>query len=253
MNNSDLLEGLSSNKINFKVLGAREQFASDFERIWRSVKKIIKNLQPDNTSMYTPTHTIVELGRKLSLASYLMSFRPIFQKNSNLLIYPRLFTHLHTDPLHATDDFLTLLSSLQEGLLARLPGTRSDTMMSFRHVLLDYLKSSSVRFKPEVQGEGNKRGRSGLYPVVGDVIIYNDHAKLPRFGVITKIFNKNKVSVKTKHFKAIEELEMHIKKVSLIYRKCENSGHFPKDLGKRNDNNDSVMKGLSVDEFLTCI
>ena len=89
--------------------------------------------------------------------------------------------------------------------------------------------------------------------MVGDIIIYNDHAKLPRFGVITRIFNKNKVSVKTKHFKAIEEKEMHIKKVSLIYRKCENSGHFPKDLGKRNDNNDSVMKGLSVDEFLSCI
>ena len=90
--------------------------------------------------------------------------------------------------------------------------------------------------------------------MVGDIVIYNDHAGLPRFGVITKIFGKNKVSVKTRHYKLIEEKEMHVKKVSLIYRKCENNGHFPKHLGKRNDQySDSIMKGLSVDEFLSCI
>ena len=149
VNNSDLLEELSRNKINFKVLGAREQFASDFERIWRSVKKIIKNLQPNNTSLYTPTHTIVELSRKLSLASYLMSFRPIFQKNSNLLIYPRLLTHLHTDPLSTTDDLLSVLTKLQDEVLGKLPGSRTDTLMNFRTALLDYLKSSAVRFRPE--------------------------------------------------------------------------------------------------------
>ena len=254
-NNSDLLEQLSSNNINFKVLGAREAFASDFERTWKSVKKIIKNLQPSNSSLYTPIHTIIELNRKLSLASYLMSFRPFFSKNPNLLIYPRLFTHLHTNPLHATDDLLTVLTRLQEGVLARLPGSRADTMMNFRSALLDYLKSSAVRFKPEIQGEENKRGTSGLYPMVGDIVIYNDHAGLPRFGVITKVFGKNKVNVKTRHFKLIEEKEMHVKKVSLIYRKCENEGHFPKHLDKRNDQYiDSMMKeGLSVDEFLSCI
>ena len=157
-NNSDLLEELSRNKINFKVLGAREAFASDFERTWHSVKKIIKNLQPDNTSLYTPIHTIIELNRKLSLVSYLMRFRPIFQKNSNLLIYPRLLTHLHTNPLHTTDDFLSVLTRLQEGVLAKLPGSRADKVMNFRSALLDYLKSSAVRFRPEIRGEGNKRG-----------------------------------------------------------------------------------------------
>ena len=204
-NNSDLLEELSRNKINFKVLGAREAFASDFERTWRSVKKIIKNLQPDNTSLYTPIHTIIELNRKLSLASYLMSFRPIFQKNSNLLIYPRLLTHLNTNPFHTTDDLLSVLTRLQEGVLAKLPGSWADTLMNFRSALLDYLKSSAVRFRPEIRGEENKRGTSGLYPMIGDFLIYRDHAGLPRFGVITKIFGKNKVNVKTRHFKVIEE------------------------------------------------
>ena len=105
----------------------------------------------------------------------------------------RLFTHLHTNPLHAIDDLLTVLTRLQEGVLARLPGSRADTMMNFRSALLDYLKSSAVRFKPEIQGEENKRGTSGLYRMIGDIVIYSDHAGLPRFGVITKVFGKNKV------------------------------------------------------------
>ena len=60
---------------------------------------------------------------------------------------------------------------------------------------------------------------------------------------------------KTRHFKVIEEKEMHIKKVSLIYRKSENEEHFPKHLDKKNDrHSDSIMKEkLSVDEFLSCI
>ena len=163
-----------------------------------------------------------------------MSFRPIFQKDSNLLIYPRLLTHLHTNPLHTTDDLFTVLTRLQEGVLAKLPGSRADTVMNFRSALLDYLKSSGVRFSPEIRDEENKRGTSGLYPMIGDIVIYRDHAGLPRFGVITKIFGKNKVNVKTRHFKVIEEKEMHIKKVSLIYRKSENKGHFPKHLDKKN-------------------
>ena len=226
-NNSDLLEELSRSKINFKVLGAREAFASDFERTWRSVKKIIKNLQPDNTSLYTPVHTITELSHKLSLSSYLMSFRPIFKNDSNLLIYPRLLTHLHTNPLHTSDDLLTVLTRLQEGVLTNLPVSRADTMMTFRSALLDYLKSSSVRFKPELQGEKNKRATSGLHPMVGDIVIYSDHTGLPRFAVITKVFGKNKVNVRTRHYKDIEEKEMHVKKVSLIYRRCEHEGAFP--------------------------
>ena len=91
--------------------------------------------------------------------------------------------------------------------------------------------------------------------MVGYFVIYSDHAGLPRFGVITKVFGKNKVNVKTRHFKDIEEKEMHIKKVSLIYRKCENEGHFPKHLDKKNDQySDSIMKErLNIDEFLSCI
>ena len=56
------------------------------------------------------------------------------------------------------------------------------------------------------------KGASGLYPMIGDFVIYRDHTGLPRFGVITKIFGKNKVNVKTRHFKVIEEKEMHIKR-----------------------------------------
>ena len=109
-NNSNLLEELSEMKINCRILGAREAFASDFERNWKSVKKIVKSLMPGSESIYQPVHTISDLRRKLALASYLMSFRPIFQKNSDLYMYPRLFTHLHTDPIRITGDFLLVIS-----------------------------------------------------------------------------------------------------------------------------------------------
>ena len=254
-NNSDLLEELSKNKINFKVLGAREQFASDFERTWRSVKKIIRNLQPDNTTIYQPVHTITELGHKLSLATYLMSFRPILQNDSNLLTFPRLFTHLHTDPIHATDDLLGVLGRLQEAVLMSLPGSRAYVMVNFRSALLDYLKSIAVRFKPEVQGEKNKKATSGLYPVLGDIVIFSDHNGLPRFAVVTKVFGKNKVIIKARHYNQIQELEMHVKKISLIFRKSEYQGHFPKHLVKGSDKcSDLIIREeLSIDKFLSCI
>ena len=40
-NNSNLLEELSEMKITCRILGAREAFTSDFERYWKSVKKIV--------------------------------------------------------------------------------------------------------------------------------------------------------------------------------------------------------------------
>ena len=254
-NDSDLLEQLSERKINFKVLGPREQFASNFERIWRSVKKIIRNLQPDNSTIYQPVHTITELGNKLSLASYLMSFRPIFRNDSNLLIYPRLFTHLHTDPFHVTNDLLGVLGKLQQEVLMGLPGSRADTMVNFRDALLDHLKSVAVRYQSEVQGEKNRKARSGLYPAAGDIVIFKDHNDLPRFAVVIKIFGKNKVIIKAKHYNQIQELEKHVKKISLIFRESDYQGHFPKHLERGSDKNSDLItrEKLSIDKFLSCI
>ena len=152
---------------------------------------------PGSESIYQPVHTISDLRRKLALASYLMSFRPIFQKNSDLYMYPRLFTHLHTDPIRITGDFILVISKLQEQIVEKLAETRANSSEIFKQALLDYLKSSSVRFKPEVQGERNKKGLTGLYPEVNDVVIYKDHNNLPRFGIIKKVFGKNKVLVRT--------------------------------------------------------
>ena len=66
--------------------------------------------------------------------------------------------NLHTDPIRITDDFLLVISKLQEQLVVKLPETRANTSELFKQTLLDYLKSLSVRFKPEVQGERNKKG-----------------------------------------------------------------------------------------------
>ena len=64
-----------------------------------------------------------------------------------------------------------------------LPGSRADTMVNFKAALLDHLKSVAVRYQPEVQGEKNKKARSGLYPAAGDVVIFSDHNGLPRFAL----------------------------------------------------------------------
>ena len=89
----------------------------------------------------------------------------------------------------------------------------------------------------------------------GDIVIYSDHSGLPRFAVITKVFGKNKVNIKARHYNQIQELEVHVKKISLIYRKSEHQGHFPKHLHMKSDKcSDLIMKEeLSIDKFLSCI
>ena len=160
--------------INCRILGAREAFASDFERNWKSVKKIVKSLMPTNDSLYQPVHTISDLRRKLALASYLMSFRPIFQKNPEIYIYPRLLTHLHADPIRITGDFLLVISKLQEQIVGKLAETKANSSEIFKQALIDYLKFSSVRFKPQIQGDTNRKSFTGLILQVNDIIIYKD-------------------------------------------------------------------------------
>ena len=103
----------------------------------------------------------------------------------------------------------------------------------FKQALIDYLKSSSVRFKPQIQGDTNRKSFTGLIPQVNDIIIYKDHNNQPRFGIIQRILEKNRVAVKTTHYKRIDELVMHVRKISLIYRLKENKGHFPLNLERK--------------------
>ena len=105
-----------------------------------------------------------------------------------------------------------------------------------------------------MQGETNKKGLTGLSPQVNDVIIYKDHNNQPRFGIIQRVLEKNKVLVKTTHYKKIDQLEMHIRKISLIYRPKENLGHFPLNLDIKGEQINSVMnKDISIDELLALL
>ena len=128
-------------------------------------------------------------------------------------------------------------------------------MTHFKTVLLDHLKSVAVRYQSETQGEKNKKAvGSGLYPAVDDIVIFKDHNGLPRFAVIIKLLGKNKVIVKTKHYNQIQELEMHIRKISLIFRGTDYQGHFPKNIGRGSVKNSDLLnrEKLSIDEFLSC-
>ena len=86
------------------------------------------------------------------------------------------------------------------------------------------------------------------------MVIYKDHNNLPRFGIIKKVFGKNKVLVRTTYYKKVDQLEMHIKKISLIYRAKENAGHFPLSLDTKSEQRSDVMnKEVNIEEFLSCI
>ena len=89
---------------------------------------------------------------------------------------------------------------------------------------------------------------------MNDVVIYKDHNGLHRFAVIIKLFGKNKVIVKTKHYNQTQELEMHIRKISLIFRETDYQGHFPKNIGRGSVKNSDLLirEKLSIDEFLSC-
>ena len=78
---------------------------------------------------------------------------------------------------------------------------------------------------------------------------------LSRFAVVTKVFGKNKVIIKAKHYNQIQELEMHVKKISLIFRESDYQGHFPKHLDRGSDKCSDLItrEKLSIDEFLSCI
>ena len=73
--------------------------------------------------------------------------------------------------------------------------------------------------------------------------------------MVIKVFGKNKVIIKAKHYNQIQELEMHVKKISLIFRGSDYQGHFPKHLGRGSDKNSDLItrEKLSIDEFLSCI
>ena len=206
---------------------------------------------PTNDSLYQPVHTISGLKGKLDLASYLMSFRPIYQKTSGIYIYPRLLTHIHVDPIRISGDLFLVISKLQDEIVGKLAESKANSSELFKQALIDYLKSSSVRFKPQIQGDTNRKSFTGLIPQVNDIIIYKDHNNQPRFGIIQRILEKNRVLVKTTHYKKIDELVMHVRKISLIYRPKENKGHFPLNLERKSEQINSVMnQDISLDEFL---
>ena len=52
-----------------------------------------------------------------------------------------------------------------------------------------------------------EKAGSGLYPAAGDIVIFKDHNGLPRFAVVIKVFGKNKVIIKAKHY---NQIEIHI-------------------------------------------
>jgi len=53
----------------------------------------------------------------------------------------------------------------------------------------------------------NKRSMSGIKPQLSDVVTYQTHDSL-RFGIITKIFGKNKVTIRTRFMNQMEELDV---------------------------------------------
>ena len=108
-----------------------------------------------------------------------------------------------------------------------------------------------MRFKPTMQGDTNRKSFTGLVPQVNEIIIYRDHTNQPRFGIIQKILEKNRVAVRTTHYKRIDELVMHVRKISLIYRPSENKGHFPLNLKKKSEQINSVLnQDINIDQFL---
>ena len=237
--------------IDCRILGPREQFASDFERNWKSVKKIVRSLMPTNNSLYQPVHTYSGLKGKLDLASYLMSFRPIYQETSGIYIFPRLLTHIHVDPVRISGDLFLVISKLQNEIVGKLAESKKNSSEIFKQALIDYLKSSSVRFKQKMQGDSNRKSFTGLVPQVNDIIIYNDHTNQPRFGIIQKILEKNRVAVRTTHYKKINELVMHVRKISLIFRPSEYKGHFPLNLKEKSGQINSVLnQDINIDQFL---
>ena len=101
--------------------------------------------------------------------------------------------------------------------MGKLAESKKNSSEIFKQALIDYLKSSSVRSKQKMQGDSNRKSFTGLVPQVNDIIIYNDHTNQPRFGIIQKILEKNRVAVRTTHYKKINELVMHVRKISLIF------------------------------------
>ena len=56
------------------------------------------------------------------------------------------------------------------------------------------------------------------------------------------------------YYKKIDHLEMHIKKISLIYRPKENLGHFPLNLDTKGEQINKVMnKDINIEEFLALL
>ena len=222
----ELIEELTRNDVEFIPVGASEQFANPVERQVGQAKKILSSLKEDpSKSIYAQPNTLEELMGKMFSVESVMNSRPILisHKDSEVqVLCPKMLLSPYLTSSQLESWVLDVIEPLTAvGTLASLVAKNHQAVQSALQIhLLDYLQSQGIRYQVR-QGNNSKPDSLALDPVVEDIVIYKTSDNNRKFGIVTKILEKNMVQVRTTHYGTVQLLEKHKRLLVLIFRKSE--------------------------------
>ena len=224
----ELTSALNAKDMKLVICPQGHQFSNFGERCIQEAKKILRVLREDmNKSLYRQPQTLLQLLSKLRMCEAVMSLRPILGSTSSdeqVVLTPRRLTHPFVNGETMNMSAVQILTGIFEPdhLISQLGKANSAAKGWLQQVLLDYLQTNAFRYeKPRLGDKQKPTFGNNLKPLVGDIVLYFDSAKVKRFGLVLEILLQNQVMIRSKLNNVQVDRPYHIRLLSLLYRPSE--------------------------------
>ena len=149
------------------------------------------------------------MGKLFSVES-IMNSQPILvsQKDSGVqVLCPKMLLSPYLTSSQLQSWVMDVLEPLTTvGTIASLVVKNHQAVLSALQVhLLDYLQSQGIRYQVR-QGNDSKPDLLALDPEVEDIVLYKTSDNNRKFGIVTKILEKNMVQVRTTYYGSVQLL-----------------------------------------------
>ena len=153
-----------------------------------------------------------------------MNARPILISNkdsSTTIISPKMILSPYLTPTQLQSWVLDILQPFTAlSTLANLVTKNHQAVLSALQVsILDYLQCQGIKYQTR-EGDKSKPDLHDLQPQVDDVVLYKS-SDGRKFGIISKILDKNMIEVRTTFYGSVQLRIKHIRLLTLIHRKSE--------------------------------
>jgi hypothetical protein len=221
----ELIAELTHQNVEFVPVGQGEQFSNSVERQIGECKKILSSLKEDPlASIYQQPNTLEELIGKLLSVEAAMNARPILISNKDsttMIITPKMILSPYLTPTQLESWVLDILQPFSAlSTLANLVTKNHQAVLSALQVsILDYLQCQGIKYATR-EGNDSKADLHDLQPAIEDVVLYKT-SDGRKFGIITKILEKNMIEVRTTYYGSVTTRVKHVRLLTLIHRKSE--------------------------------